>query len=78
MNDMVAAKAPWIKAVEKAGRGARFLIEKPSPLSDALAKQSAEEKKVRGPIWLGKAVERDENFKLSKIRPSVACSDFPP
>lgn len=70
-------KEPWTKAVEQAGRGPRFLIEKPSPLSDALAQESAAQRKVRGPIWLGAAVKRDDQFKLTKIRPSEFYSNLP-
>ena len=63
-------KEPWTKAVERSGRGPRYLIEKPSPLSDALSEESAAQRRERGPIWLGAAVERDDQFKLKKIQPS--------
>ena len=49
-------RAPWLKKIEEARRGPRYLIEKPSPLSDALAEESA---KIRDPIWLGRAVGLD-------------------
>lgn len=39
----------WIKKVEVSGRGPRILMEKESPLSDALHYPRSE----HGPIWLG-------------------------
>lgn len=70
-KDSITGNVPWTKAIERAGRGAQFLIEKPSPLSDALAEESGRQRKQRGPIWLGAAVKRDENFKLTKVVPST-------
>ena len=53
-----AQKAPWLKKIEDARRGARFLMEKPSPLLDAMNEEHA---KRAGdiPIWLGRGVGPD-------------------
>lgn len=52
MSPMQAERPSWVTEVEKSGRGARYLIEKPSPLSDALYVESA--KKADQPIWFGR------------------------
>ena len=49
----------WLGQVEEARRGPKFLIETPSPLSDALAKESAKTRPA--PIWLGR--EAGTEFK---------------
>lgn len=78
MKAIKQADEPWTRAIERAGRGPAFLIEKPSPLSDALARESEIRKKERGPIWLGSAVRRDENFKLTKARPALWWNQMNP
>ena len=49
--------APWLKIIERSGRGARYLIEKPSPLSDAITEHIAANRQE--PIWLGRHAGED-------------------
>lgn len=52
-----AQRAPWLKKIEEARHGARFLMQKPTPLRDALTKDSVQKSDI--PLWLGRAVGPD-------------------
>lgn len=49
-------RAHWLMKIEEARRGAKYLIEKPSPLKDAMTEELA---KNKPPIWLGRAVKQE-------------------
>jgi hypothetical protein len=49
----------WLKNIENARRGPKYLIEKPSPLKDAMAEELA--KRQNTPIWLGREMGGDSH-----------------
>lgn len=55
-------KAPWLKKIEEARRGPKMLIEKPSPLSDALNEETSKSKERK---WFGKYAE----FERPEMKP---------
>ncbi len=77
-NDVVKDGATWLQTIERVRQGPRFLIEKPNPLSDAIAADDAASRHVRGPIWLGRELKKESNEELPWYGAAAICADIPP